>query len=466
MSPRPGVLLQTGIAVSSELSLEAVLQRIVEAAAVVTGARYAALGVIDRSGAALERFLTTGIDDEAHARDRRAAARPRHPRRADPRRAAAAARTTSRDDPRSVGFPPNHPPMRSFLGVPILLRGVAYGNLYLTEKEGGEDFTEEDEELVTLLAAQAAVAIENARLYESATRWSRQLESLNEVGNALVGETRPRPPARASIAERLRELIDARLVADRAAAPAATLRIEAAAGEEPTELHRRTFPRRARRPAACSSGGRSERVDSLLDDPEVDQELGAALRARTGLFVPLLVARPRDRRARRARQARPRPALHATTTCGSPRASRRAPLSPSISPQRVARDALRRVVEGAGARAAPPRARAARRDRPGADLDPARAEVRRGGRGRRGARGAARELRELVVATLQDVRRLAVELRPKALDDFGLVAALERLVETFGEQSGHRRPARGAARRRAACRPRPRRRSTGSCRRR
>ena len=72
-------------------------------------------------------------------------------------------------DPRSVGFPPHHPPMRTFLGVPILLRGVAYGNLYLTEKQGGEDFTSEDEELVTCSRAQAAVAIENARLYESAT---------------------------------------------------------------------------------------------------------------------------------------------------------------------------------------------------------------------------------------------------------------------------------------------------------
>ena len=110
------------------------------------------------------------------------------------------------EDPRSVGFPPNHPPMRSFLGVPILLRGVAYGNLYLTEKAGGEDFTDEDEELVTLLAGQAAVAIENARLYEAATRWSQQLESLNEVGNALATETdldraaRPDRPAAARAA--------------------------------------------------------------------------------------------------------------------------------------------------------------------------------------------------------------------------------------------------------------------------
>ena len=92
------------------------------------------------------------------------------------------------EHPRSVGFPPGHPPMHTFLGVPILLRGVAYGNLYLTEKDGGGDFTDEDEELVTLLAAQAAVAVENARLYESATTWSQQLESLNEIGGALVGE--------------------------------------------------------------------------------------------------------------------------------------------------------------------------------------------------------------------------------------------------------------------------------------
>ena len=84
--------------------------------------------------------------------------------------------------------------MKTFLGVPILLRGVAYGNLYLTEKEGQADFTDEDEELTQLLAAQAAVAIENARLYESSTRWLRQLETLNEIGNA------PRVGARARAA--------------------------------------------------------------------------------------------------------------------------------------------------------------------------------------------------------------------------------------------------------------------------
>ena len=160
------VLVDAGIALSSELSLDALLQRLVETAAELTGARYAALGVIDKSGQSLERFLTTGVDAETHRGDRRAPARPRHPRRPDPRGEHAALHDLA-DDPRSVGFPPNHPSMRTFLGVPILLRGVAYGNLYLTEKAGGEDFSEEDEELTQLLAAQAAVAIENARLYES-----------------------------------------------------------------------------------------------------------------------------------------------------------------------------------------------------------------------------------------------------------------------------------------------------------
>src|SRR5205085_11814630 len=145
-------------------------------------------GVIDRSGLGLERFITTGIDDET----RTTIGDPPHGRGilgvlirdATPLRL-----HDLSDDPRSVGFPPNHPPMHSFLGVPVILRGVAYGNLYLTEKEGGEDFTDEDQELVTLLASQAAVAIENARLYESATQRPRQLESLLEAGIALARET-------------------------------------------------------------------------------------------------------------------------------------------------------------------------------------------------------------------------------------------------------------------------------------
>src|SRR4051812_45536249 len=226
-SERLRTLLETGIALSSELSLDAVLERIVEAAAELTGARYAALGVIDRAGTGLERFVTAGIDEET----RTTIGEPPHGRgilgvlirEAKPLRL-----HDLTEDPRSVGFPPGHPPMRTFLGVPVVLRGVSFGNLYLTEKEAG-DFTDEDEELVTVLAAQAAVAVENARLYESTSRWSRQLESLNEVGNALVSEV-DLPALLELIAARLRELVRARLVLISLPDGAGQLRVESASG--------------------------------------------------------------------------------------------------------------------------------------------------------------------------------------------------------------------------------------------
>ena len=211
--------------------------------------------MIDRSGRALERFLTTGIDPETHERIGElphgrgilgVLIRDAHALRLHDLTA----------DRRAVGFPPHHPLMRTFLGVPILLRGVAYGNLYLTEKEGGEDFTAEDEELTTLLAAQAAVAIENARLYESATRWLAQLESLTEVGNALAGETELEPLLEL-IATRLRALIGAELVVIALPiAPAATCgsRRRSAPSADGL-LGSIARPRAARRAAASSSGG-------------------------------------------------------------------------------------------------------------------------------------------------------------------------------------------------------------------
>jgi GAF domain-containing protein len=157
-------LVDAGIALTSELSLDAVLQKLVETAAELTGARYAALGVIDRERRGLERFLTTGIDPETQA------AIGDLPQGrgllgaliddAQPLRLHDIA-----EDPRSVGFPPNHPPMKSFLGVPVVLRDQVFGNLYLTDKTTGEVFTDVDEELVVGLAAAASVAIENARLH-------------------------------------------------------------------------------------------------------------------------------------------------------------------------------------------------------------------------------------------------------------------------------------------------------------
>src|SRR5512133_421488 len=142
-------LLDAGIALTSELSLEAVLERLLETAARITGAQYAALGIVDPTGNSLERFVTFGIDDETQT----TIGEPPHGRgilgvlirEARPLRL-----HDLSQDPRSVGFPPGHPPMRTFLGAPVLLRGVSYGNLYLTEKEGGADFTDEDEELITV----------------------------------------------------------------------------------------------------------------------------------------------------------------------------------------------------------------------------------------------------------------------------------------------------------------------------
>jgi GAF domain-containing protein len=282
------VLVDAGIALSSELSLDALLQRIVETAASLTGARYAALGVIDRSGQTLERFLTHGVDDETHAA---IGELPRGRgilgvliREHQPLRLREIA-----DDPRSVGFPRNHPPMKTFLGVPILLRRVAYGNLYLTEKEGGGEFTEEDEELTMLLAAQAAVAIENARLYESSTRWLRQFETLNEIGNALASQIELEPLL-ALVARRLRELIDARIVL--IALPEAgqsALRVAAAEGEGTYGLPGMSLDPQDSKAGRVLERRRSERVDSVLEDPEIDQQTARRLGVHSGIYVPLTV---------------------------------------------------------------------------------------------------------------------------------------------------------------------------------
>jgi signal transduction histidine kinase len=426
-------LVEAGMAITSELSLDALLQRLVEAAAELTGARYAALGVIGATGTQLERFLTTGIDVATRAAI------------GDPPRgrgilgvlihdAESLRLHRISDDPRSVGFPPHHPPMNTFLGVPILLRGVAYGNLYLTEKAGGEDFDAADQELVELLASQAAVAIENARLYEAATGWSKQLESLNEVGNALATET-DLDRLLDLIARRLRELLDARLVTVLLPVGAGELRFAAVAGEGGEALLRQTIERTGSKSGRVLERGHSERVDSVLDDPDVDRESTRLIEARTGLWVPLLVRG----RAIGVLAAHDKRGVDVRFTDGDVRLAEtfatRAALAVDLS-ERIARDSLRRVVETQELE----RRRLARElhDETGQAL----ASILLGLRALEektdddGARSSIEELRELVVATLQDVRRLAVELRPSALDDFGLVAALERLAASFAEQSG------------------------------
>lgn len=426
-------LLEAGLAVSSELSLEALLRRLVEAAAELTGARYAALGVIDASGSELEQFITHGIDDGLRAE---IGTLPRGRgilgvliREAKPLRLHDLA-----EDPRSVGFPPGHPPMQSFLGVPILLRGVAYGNLYLTERQDGEDFTDEDVEIVTLLAGHAAVGIENARLYEASARWSRQLQSLEEVGNALATET-DLDRLLDLVVRRLRELLGARVVALALPSGGDELRFAAVAGAE--ELLGTTISRSESKSGAVLERRRSERIDSVIDDPEVNREVTRRAGARTGMWVPLVAREQAIGVLEIHDKEGPDPRFTHDDFRLAETFAARAAVAVELS-QRVARDAVRRVVQAQEAE----RSRLARElhDETGQaltsillglkPLEEALAD--------HPARAALAELREQVVSALQDVRRLAVELRPAVLDDFGLVPALERLTDAFAEQSNVR----------------------------
>jgi signal transduction histidine kinase len=188
-------LLAAGRSLVSDLDLESVLDRVLEIARELTGARYAALGVLNEERSELERFLTVGIDEATH----RVIGDLPHGRGIlgvlinDPQ----PLRLDSvGGDPRSYGFPPGHPPMEAFLGVPVLIRGEAWGNLYLTDRADGEPFTEADEETATILAEWAAIAIENARLYEGVARRSgeleravRRLEATTTIARAVGGET-------------------------------------------------------------------------------------------------------------------------------------------------------------------------------------------------------------------------------------------------------------------------------------
>ena len=193
----PGALDTVRLArdVLSELDLEVVLRRVLESARELSGARYAALGVTDQSQSELERFITIGIDEDDRERIGdlpkgrgvlgELIAHPVPLRLAD-----------VGAHPHSYGFPPDHPPMKTFLGVPVLIGGVPFGNLYLTEKAGGEEFTEADEQTIMLLAEFAGLAIDHARRYSRLdvqhTELKRTVDALDatmQIAKALGGET-------------------------------------------------------------------------------------------------------------------------------------------------------------------------------------------------------------------------------------------------------------------------------------
>ncbi len=206
-------LIDVGRGLVAQLDLEAVLGEVVEVARELTGARYAALGILDEDRRELERFIYVGIDEPTRAMignlPRGRGVLGELIRNPAPLRLHEVG-----EHPRSYGFPAGHPPMRSFLGVPIVVRGQAYGNLYLTEKEGG-DFDAGDEEAATILAEWAAVTIFNVRLYAQSEeergaleRAVHGLEATTEISRAVGAQT-DRARVLETIAKRTRALVGA-----------------------------------------------------------------------------------------------------------------------------------------------------------------------------------------------------------------------------------------------------------------
>ncbi|MFC4061589.1 GAF domain-containing protein [Planomonospora corallina] len=235
---RVHALLEAVVSVGSDLDLETVLRRITEAAAALADARYGALGVIGEGGT-LERFIPVGLtEDEIAAIEHWPHGKgllgllikePRPLRLAD-----------LAEHPDSYGFPEGHPPMRSFLGVPVRVREEVFGNLYLTEKRGGGQFEEEDEAVVNALAAAAGVAIENARLYEETRRREDWLRVSSEVTTSLLSGDEPEEVLTA-MARRVRELTQADTVT--VSFPHGdAVRIEIAEGFGDRELRGRDMP--------------------------------------------------------------------------------------------------------------------------------------------------------------------------------------------------------------------------------
>jgi signal transduction histidine kinase len=293
--PRLRRLIEVGRGLVSRLDLEGVLETVLEAAREITGARYAALGILDERKRELERFVTLGIDEETHAaigdlpRGRgvlgELIAHPEPLRLAD---------VTAH--PRSYGFPSAHPEMHTFLGVPIAIRGEAWGNLYLTEKSDGREFDEHDETAATVLADWTAIAVENARLYEGLARRRDEVEAqrddaeqslralmaMTEIAQVVGGETRL-DRILELIAKRGRALLSTRglaiLLAD-----GGELEVAAMAGELDPALAGRRIPIDGTSPGRVLTGG-AERLPASYGETADLSELG--VEADAAVLVPL-----------------------------------------------------------------------------------------------------------------------------------------------------------------------------------
>ena len=429
-------LLDVGRSVVSELDLEVVLDRVLEVARELTGARYAALGILDERREELERFLTRGIDADTH---RAIGDLPRGHGIlgvliSDPRPLRMA---DVGDHPRSYGFPLGHPPMHSFVGAPILIRGQAYGNLYLTEKAGG-DFDEGDEEALVVLADWAAIAIENARLYRGVAvrrdeleRTVSALETTSSIARAVGGETNLERILELLV-KRGRALVDARamLVALR---DGEALVVQAAAGDVPADVIGRRI---AVEGSVAGDVLRTQQPERLADAPSrlrfaLAEHVGAA----TGLLVPLvfrgeavgvLVAFDRtvDGPEFTAEDQRLVQAFAATAATAV------------MTAQDVAAQGLRRSIEASERE----RVRWARELHDETLQELAALRITLSSARNRGdavaLERAVEEAIERATAAIGALRGLITDMRPASLDELGAGAALEALIDRTRRLSG------------------------------
>ncbi len=284
---RKDMLLEAGLILASELSLPIVLQRIVDLAAQVTDARYAALGVIGDNDTLVE-FVTTGVS----AKERRAIGALPTGRGVlgllihDPKPVRI---SNIADHPQSVGFPANHPPMRSFLGAPVQAMGSVFGNIYLAEKRTARELSEDDQESLIVLATQAGVAIANASLYDELRSREQWLDALREITNRVLAVEDERSLLE-SIAEHARQVAqaDAATVVTVSETPG-ELVVAAAVGARSGEMRGQTLPAEGSISGAVMKSGQSLSLDDVSADPRAFQSIVRLGRHGPAVFVPLRV---------------------------------------------------------------------------------------------------------------------------------------------------------------------------------
>lgn len=279
-------LLRANRAIAGDLTLPNVLRRIIEAARDLVHARYAALGVLGPDGG-LEEFIHVGIDaDTVNQIGRLPEGKGLLGALIDDPRPIRLANLA--EDRRSVGFPEHHPPMTSFLGVPIRIRNEVYGNLYFTDRQDGDgQFSAEDEELVSALAVTAATAIENARLYDEARRRQLWLEASTEITRQLLSSEGEEPLR--VIARRLREMADADVVTVvLPSADAERLMIEVAIGEGASELTAAMYPAAGTLSALAIESGRPVLIGDVTQDNHYVVHISDVVPIGPAIAIPLV----------------------------------------------------------------------------------------------------------------------------------------------------------------------------------